>query len=102
MIIYRQVKALTYLNGRWTEQWLNKEKLKGLREDLLKCIRREYHVKSSVSKPNLRSEKSASNFNEILYTENGVVASLPSVVCLYSSTFVYAVNEPEAREIYAR
>jgi len=81
---------------------LNKKKLKGFREDLLEFIRREYHVKSPVSNPNLRSEKSASNFNEILHTENGVMASLPSVVCLYSSTFVYAVNEPEAREVYAR
>jgi hypothetical protein len=81
---------------------LNKEKLKGLREDLLKFIRREYHVESLVWNPNLRSEKSASSFNEILYTENGVMASLPSVVCLYSSTFVYAMNEPEAREIYER
>ena len=62
MIIYRLVKALTYLNGRWTEQRLNKKKLKGLPEDLLEFIRREYHVKSPVSNPNLRSEKSASNF----------------------------------------
>jgi len=37
-----------------------------------------------------------------VYTKNGVMTSLPSVVCLFSSTFVYAMNEREACEIYAR